>query len=167
MTARAQPNAENGQTFQPRENSYINPDHLHYFRTIGAVVGKALYDGYLLDAHFTRSASERERATETAAAHATAGRRAGRRASERAPARELRWRAALAGGPCARRGAVRCAGASHALRVCWAAAAAAAAAVPAHARLPSRGRSHRACLACSAPSGWLPRPRPLLPLPSF
>lgn len=49
-----QPSADNVATFQPRENSYINPDHLHYFRFVGLVVGKALYDGYMLDAHFTR-----------------------------------------------------------------------------------------------------------------
>ena len=33
----------------------VNPDHLAYFRFAGRVVGKALYDGQLLDVHFTRS----------------------------------------------------------------------------------------------------------------
>lgn len=51
----SQPSAENGQTFQPRENSWLNPDHLRYFKFVGSVVGKALHDGFLLDAHFTRS----------------------------------------------------------------------------------------------------------------
>ena len=46
---------EDGITFQPNPNSMINPDHLSYFRFVGRVVGKALSDGYLLDAHFTRS----------------------------------------------------------------------------------------------------------------
>ena len=46
---------EDGSTFQPNPNSNINPDHLSYFRFVGRIVGKALADGYLLDAHFTRS----------------------------------------------------------------------------------------------------------------
>jgi len=33
----------------------INPDHLSYFRFVGRIVGKAVADGFLLDAHFTRS----------------------------------------------------------------------------------------------------------------
>jgi len=41
--------------FQPNKNSAINPDHLAYFKFIGRVIGKALLDGQLLDAHFTRS----------------------------------------------------------------------------------------------------------------
>lgn len=46
---------EDGCTFQPNPNSSINPDHLSYFRFVGRIVGKALADGFLLDAHFTRS----------------------------------------------------------------------------------------------------------------
>ena len=46
---------EDGCTFQPNPNSAINPDHLSYFRFVGRVVGKAVVDGFLLDAHFTRS----------------------------------------------------------------------------------------------------------------
>eukprot|EP00977_Amphora_coffeiformis_P002753 scaffold521_cov167-Amphora_coffeaeformis.AAC.44 len=46
---------EDGCTFQPNQNSGINPDHLSFFRFVGRIVGKALADGYLLDAHFTRS----------------------------------------------------------------------------------------------------------------
>lgn len=41
-------------TFQINPNSDVNPDHLDFFRFIGAIVGKALLDGCLLDAHFTR-----------------------------------------------------------------------------------------------------------------
>lgn len=41
--------------FQPNPASYINPDHLRYFKFVGRVVAKALWDGMLLDAHFTRS----------------------------------------------------------------------------------------------------------------
>lgn len=46
---------EDGCTFQPNANSNINPDHLSYFRFVGRIVGKAVADGFLLDAHFTRS----------------------------------------------------------------------------------------------------------------
>merc|ERR1712176_1172146 len=46
---------EDGCTFQPNPNSSINPDHLSYFRFVGRIVGKAILDGFLLDAHFTRS----------------------------------------------------------------------------------------------------------------
>jgi len=46
---------EDGCTFQPNPNSSINPDHLSYFRFVGRIVGKAVVDGFLLDAHFTRS----------------------------------------------------------------------------------------------------------------
>lgn len=41
-------------TFQINPNSGVNPDHLDFFRYIGTIVGKALYDGCLFDAHFTR-----------------------------------------------------------------------------------------------------------------
>ncbi|KAF9186277.1 hypothetical protein BGZ51_006019 [Haplosporangium sp. Z 767] len=42
-------------TYQPNRASYINPDHLLFFKFIGRVIGKAIYDGRLLDAYFTRS----------------------------------------------------------------------------------------------------------------
>lgn len=41
-------------TFQINPNSGVNPDHLDFFHFIGTIVGKALLDGCLLDAHFTR-----------------------------------------------------------------------------------------------------------------
>lgn len=44
-----------GNTYQPNKNSWINPDHLKFFKFIGRIMGKALYDGYMLDAFFTRS----------------------------------------------------------------------------------------------------------------
>jgi hypothetical protein len=43
---------EDGCTFQPNPNSSINPDDLRYFKFVGRIVGKAVIDGYLLDAHF-------------------------------------------------------------------------------------------------------------------
>jgi E3 ubiquitin-protein ligase HUWE1 len=42
-------------TFQPNPQSFINPDHLDVFKFVGRIIGKAICDGFLLDAHFTRS----------------------------------------------------------------------------------------------------------------
>jgi len=41
--------------FQPDARSHIVGDHFAYFKFVGRVVGKALADGQLMDAHFTRS----------------------------------------------------------------------------------------------------------------
>lgn len=50
---------EGGTTFQPNPNSVVQSDtgvsHLEFFKFVGRLVGKALYDGQLMDAHFTRS----------------------------------------------------------------------------------------------------------------
>lgn len=35
--------------------SWVNPSHLLYFRFVGRVIGKAIYDGRLLDCYFIRS----------------------------------------------------------------------------------------------------------------
>ena len=48
----------NGTTFQPNPNSMIQNegvDHLQYFKFVGRFVAKALVDGQILDAYFTRS----------------------------------------------------------------------------------------------------------------
>ncbi|KAI7827971.1 hypothetical protein BC939DRAFT_76403 [Gamsiella multidivaricata] len=42
-------------TYQPNRASWVNSDHLLFFKFIGRVIGKAIYDGRLLDAYFTRS----------------------------------------------------------------------------------------------------------------
>ena len=42
-------------TMQPNPLSYVNSEHLNYFKFIGRVVGKAVHDGHLIDAFFTRS----------------------------------------------------------------------------------------------------------------
>jgi hypothetical protein len=50
--------SEGGSTFQPNPNSGVQSEdigHLDYFRFTGRVVGKALMDGQLMDAYFTRS----------------------------------------------------------------------------------------------------------------
>lgn len=42
-------------TFQPNPRSYLEPQHLSYFKFVGRIIGKAICDNQLLDAHFTRS----------------------------------------------------------------------------------------------------------------
>jgi hypothetical protein len=42
-------------TYQPNKSSYINSEHLDNFRFVGRIFGKAIYDGQLLDAYFTRA----------------------------------------------------------------------------------------------------------------
>lgn len=49
------PCAADRTTYQPNRASEINPDHLAFFKFVGRVIGKAIYDGRLLDAYFTRS----------------------------------------------------------------------------------------------------------------
>jgi E3 ubiquitin-protein ligase HUWE1 len=46
--------AVDGATFQPNPLSMINTNHLDYFKFVGRVIGKAICDGQLMDAHFTR-----------------------------------------------------------------------------------------------------------------
>lgn len=50
-----QPCAADRLTYQPNKNSWVNPEHLSFFKFVGRVIGKAIYDGRLLDAHFARS----------------------------------------------------------------------------------------------------------------
>ncbi|XP_051125493.1 E3 ubiquitin-protein ligase UPL1 isoform X2 [Andrographis paniculata] len=45
----------NNATFQPNPNSVYQTEHLSYFRFVGRVVAKALFDSQLLDVYFTRS----------------------------------------------------------------------------------------------------------------
>ncbi|GMP64999.1 hypothetical protein CsSME_00025987 [Camellia sinensis var. sinensis] len=45
----------NNATFQPNPNSDYQTEHLSYFKFVGRVVAKALFDGQLLDVYFTRS----------------------------------------------------------------------------------------------------------------
>eukprot|EP00245_Coleochaete_scutata_P000270 TRINITY_DN1033_c0_g2_i4.p1 TRINITY_DN1033_c0_g2~~TRINITY_DN1033_c0_g2_i4.p1 ORF type:complete len:524 (+),score=94.91 TRINITY_DN1033_c0_g2_i4:229-1800(+) len=46
--------ASDNYTFQVNPSSDVNPDHLDFFRFIGTVIGKAIFDTCLLDANFTR-----------------------------------------------------------------------------------------------------------------
>lgn len=41
-------------TFHPNRTSGVNPEHLSFFKFIGRIIGKAIYDGCYLDCHFTR-----------------------------------------------------------------------------------------------------------------
>jgi E3 ubiquitin-protein ligase HUWE1 len=50
-----QPCAADRLTYQPNKNSWVNPEHLSFFKFVGRVIGKAIYDGRLLDAYFSRS----------------------------------------------------------------------------------------------------------------
>ncbi|XWS11367.1 hypothetical protein CRYUN_Cryun38cG0078100 [Craigia yunnanensis] len=45
----------NNATFQPNPNSVYQTEHLSYFKFVGRVVAKALFDAQLLDVYFTRS----------------------------------------------------------------------------------------------------------------
>ena len=50
-----EPCAADRQTYQPNRASAINPEHLMYFKFIDLIIGKAIFDGRLMDAHFARS----------------------------------------------------------------------------------------------------------------
>ena len=56
---------DGGNTFQPNPRSVVHNDpargvnHLDFFKFVGRLVGKALYDGQLIDAYFTRRCVER------------------------------------------------------------------------------------------------------------
>ncbi|KAK0549071.1 E3 ubiquitin-protein ligase tom1 [Tilletia horrida] len=49
------PCAADRTTYQPNRLSFVDSHHLIYFKFVGRVIGKAIYDGRLLDAYFTRS----------------------------------------------------------------------------------------------------------------
>ena len=47
--------SSSGSTYQPNPKSYVNPEHLGYFKFIGRFVAKALSEGMLIDAYFSRA----------------------------------------------------------------------------------------------------------------
>ncbi|KAL4780721.1 hypothetical protein BJX76DRAFT_360559 [Aspergillus varians] len=49
------PVAADKTTFHPNRLSAINPEHLMFFKFIGRIIGKALYEGRVLDCHFSRA----------------------------------------------------------------------------------------------------------------
>ncbi|KAG7664643.1 TOM1 [[Candida] subhashii] len=46
-------------TFHPNRTSYINPEHLSFFKFIGRIIGKAIFDNCYLDCHFSRAVYKR------------------------------------------------------------------------------------------------------------
>jgi E3 ubiquitin-protein ligase HUWE1 len=53
------PVASDRTTFHPNRLSSINPEHLMFFSFIGRIIGKALYEGRVLDCHFSRAVYKR------------------------------------------------------------------------------------------------------------
>ncbi len=54
-----QPVAADRTTFHPSPLSWINGEHLLYFKFIGRIIGKALHEGRVLDCHFSRAVYKR------------------------------------------------------------------------------------------------------------
>lgn len=46
-------------TFHPNRTSGVNPEHLQFFKFIGRVIGKAIFDDCYLDCHFSRAVYKR------------------------------------------------------------------------------------------------------------
>lgn len=53
------PVASDRTTFHPNRLSGVNQEHLMFFKFIGRVIGKALYEGRVLDCHFSRAVYKR------------------------------------------------------------------------------------------------------------
>ena len=53
------PVASDRTTFHPNRLSSVNPEHFMFFKFIGRVIGKALYEGRVLDCHFSRAVYKR------------------------------------------------------------------------------------------------------------
>lgn len=53
------PVASDRTTFHPNKLSHINDQHLMFFKFIGRMIGKALYEGRALDCHFSRAVYKR------------------------------------------------------------------------------------------------------------
>lgn len=53
------PVASDRTTFHPNRLSVINEQHLMFFKFIGRIIGKALYEGRVLDCHFSRAVYKR------------------------------------------------------------------------------------------------------------
>ena len=54
-----QPVAADRTTFHPNPLSWINGEHLLYFKFDGRIIGKALHEGRVLDCHFSRAVYKR------------------------------------------------------------------------------------------------------------
>lgn len=47
--------SSSGSTYYPNPKSYIERDHLRYFKFVGRILGKALFDDCLLECYFVKS----------------------------------------------------------------------------------------------------------------
>ena len=47
--------SSSGSTYYPNPKSYVERDHLRYFKFIGRIIGKALFDECLLECYFVKS----------------------------------------------------------------------------------------------------------------
>lgn len=46
--------SSNGVTYYPNVLSFANSEHLSYFKFVGRIIGKALFDGHLLECYFSK-----------------------------------------------------------------------------------------------------------------
>jgi E3 ubiquitin-protein ligase HUWE1 len=53
------PVASDKTTFHPNRLSAVNPEHLFFYKFIGRIIGKALYEGRVLDCYFSRAVYKR------------------------------------------------------------------------------------------------------------
>jgi E3 ubiquitin-protein ligase HUWE1 len=44
----------NGVTFHPNNQSHVNPEHLNFFKFIGRMIGKAIFDNHLLELQLSK-----------------------------------------------------------------------------------------------------------------
>ncbi|RKP29616.1 HECT-domain-containing protein [Metschnikowia bicuspidata] len=49
------PVASDENTYHPNRTSHVNPEHLSFFKFVGRIIGKSIYDGCLMDCHFSRA----------------------------------------------------------------------------------------------------------------
>ena len=54
-----EPVASDKTTFHPSKLSWVNGEHLFYFKFVGRIIGKALHEGRVLDCHFSRAVYKR------------------------------------------------------------------------------------------------------------
>ncbi|RMZ91622.1 hypothetical protein DV736_g1142, partial [Chaetothyriales sp. CBS 134916] len=54
-----EPVAADKTTFHPSKLSWVNGEHLYYFKFVGRIIGKALHEGRVLDCHFSRAVYKR------------------------------------------------------------------------------------------------------------
>ena len=47
--------AGDGVTYMINKSSHVNDEHLEYFKFVGRIIAKAIYDNKLLDCFFTRA----------------------------------------------------------------------------------------------------------------